>query len=97
MNRFPTLLPALRAPLVHPDCGVYHHPCLRAPARAGLAEPSSRGWPLRSVKLVALFTLLNVGAALVFSGPHGGADRGLSSIVGGWFDIYIIGGSRCGL
>lgn len=62
--------------------------------RHGLDSPAivSR-LALRSVKLVALFTLLNVGAVLAFPGRAGGGPWP-SSVVGGWFDIYVIGGSR---
>jgi len=49
---------------------------------------------LRSVKLVTLFTLMNVGAGLVFSGRRGGAVTGLSDFVGNWVDVYVMGGSR---
>jgi len=49
---------------------------------------------LRSCKLVLLFTLLNIGAAVVFSSQQRGGAISLSNFIRGWIEIYIMGGSR---
>jgi hypothetical protein len=49
---------------------------------------------LRSCKLLLLFTLLNVGVALVFSSRPGMGDHGLLSFAVAWREIYVAGGSR---
>lgn len=63
--------------------------------RKGAASKGLAGrLTIRSLKLVMLFTLLNVGAVLVFSPVQGGAAPRISDFVGRLSEIYIIGGSR---
>jgi hypothetical protein len=48
----------------------------------------------RSCKLLLLFTLMNVGAAVAFSSPNGGAASNLDNFIKSWPNVYITGGSR---
>lgn len=49
---------------------------------------------VRACKLLLLFTVLNIGAMVIFSSKYGGIGSSLANFMGNWIEIYILGGSR---